>query len=202
MARGRLYRPCGASLSERWHCLQWLPEARRKQIVVLFSSSYSLHERAAGSKNHHCLLTHTRNKKKKKCFQHWLSGDESQVWIIVYSSSWSLLWSNRNNVPTWYFTWSKGRYTHCFWLFFLWWCQSLSGNGESVKTNQKKKKSSQSEMCIISNTRASICHWKESCIVSLHVSMKADREHLLWIERKYRELKLNSPTLCASSAQW
>lgn len=40
LAGGTLYRPCGASLSERWHRLHWLPEANRKQIVVLFSFSY------------------------------------------------------------------------------------------------------------------------------------------------------------------
>lgn len=45
-ARGTLYRPCGASLSERWHRLHWPPEANRKQIVVLSPSSYRREQRA------------------------------------------------------------------------------------------------------------------------------------------------------------
>lgn len=180
VARGILYRPCGASLSERWHCLQWLPEASRKQTVVLFSSSYNLHERAVGSKKHHCLLTHTHT--QKNVFLHSVLGYDSQLWIIVYSSSWSLLWSNINNVPTLYFTWSKGMYTHTlFWPFFF-----SSGDVIAFQAiGRVWKKRSQSEMCIISNTRASECHRKEFCIF-LHVCMKADRECLLWTGKNTR----------------
>lgn len=109
-ARRTLHRPCGASLSERWHRLRWLPEANRKQIVVLFSFFLFLQETAVGSKKRHCLLAW----KKKVFFCCLFSVDESHGLIIVCSSSWSLMWSNSNYVPTFCFTWSKCRYTRVF----------------------------------------------------------------------------------------
>lgn len=87
----------------------------------LFSSSYSCEERAVGSKN-------TSMSFNTILFVFLSSVDESHELIIVCSSSWSLLWSNSNDVPTFCFTWSKCRYTHYFaeCLVLCQWCCSFS----------------------------------------------------------------------------
>lgn len=80
-------------MSERWHRLPWLPEANRKQIV-LFTSSYSLQERAVDSKGCHCLIAQIV---ALLCFISWWVKKSLHINILltVYSSSWSLLRNNQ-----------------------------------------------------------------------------------------------------------
>lgn len=92
-ARGTHHRSCGASLSERWHRLHWLPEANRKQTVVLFFSSY-WKERWA-EKNIHVSQHLQRNYDKLKKLVFLSSHDESHELITVCSSRRSLLWGNQ-----------------------------------------------------------------------------------------------------------
>lgn len=103
-ARGTHHRSCGAS-SERWHRLLWLPEANRKQTVVLFFSSYWKEQWAV--KNIPVSQHSHRNydKLKKTCFS-------LQSWWVIWVNHCLLIAPEpvvrqSNTLPTFYHTWGK-----------------------------------------------------------------------------------------------
>lgn len=102
VARGTLHHSCGASLSERWHRLHWLPEAHRKQIVVLFSPSTG---KGSGSKTCPCLLMQKNPNVFLLSLRWWVTWVNHSLHIkLQLDQPWSSpLWSNSNNVPIFLF---------------------------------------------------------------------------------------------------